>query len=127
MKRFIAELPVGPYHVALFETDDPIDGGEALGEWDPETLSIVLDASLDGARRWVILLHELIHCLSDLSDIDIDKEHVCTIIGCGLTQALARFLPPPPRCRPPLPRAMQDDESTPSIDVVPITRPEQMK
>ena len=114
MKRLIDELPIGPFRVALFETDEPLNEGDALAMWDPEKLEIVLDVALTGLRRWSVLMHELFHALSDLYDLETGDEHVCTALGNGLTQALARYLPAPPASRPPV---YMDDEPTPTVEI----------
>jgi hypothetical protein len=125
MKRLISELPIGPYRVALWETDEPLENGTASALWIHSELSIVLDSSLSGADRWAVLLHELVHCISSLYDLEIDKEHVCTSLGNGLTQMLKQWLPSPPRAIPPVPAPL-DDDKTPSVVIVPITSKEQM-
>lgn len=122
MRRLADEIQIGPFSVAIFEQDDPIDEDGSLGEWDATTRIITLQAGLRGKERWAVLLHELVHAISDLYDLEIDAEHVCTTLGNGMLQGLAGYLKHPPEARP----AVMDDEKTPTVPITPITRKEHM-
>lgn len=122
MKRLADEIQIGPFAIALFEQDEPIDEDGSLGEWDPIACVITLKAGLRGVERWAVLLHELVHAISDLYDLEIDTETVCSTVANGLLQGLRGYLKPPPEARP----AVMDDEETPTVPITPITRKEQM-
>lgn len=125
MKQLIGELPIGPFRIALFETDEPIENGTADAAWYHARFEIVINSRLSGAERWAVLVHELTHAVSDIYDLGIDTEQNCSTLGNGFAQALASFLPAPPKARPPVPQLM-DDDKTPSINAVPITHASQM-
>jgi hypothetical protein len=121
-RRLADEIQIGPFSIAIFEQDDPIDADGSIGEWDATTRIITLQTGLRGKDRWVILLHELVHAISDIYDLDIDAEYVCTTIANSFVQGLAGYMKQPPEARP----AVMDDEKTPTVPITPITRKEQM-
>ena len=132
MKRLVAELPIGPYMVPVFECDEKIevDGAECDGAIHNDPLQILIAAKIHGVARWVTLIHELTHArtvLLDLPEAEAEEAQ-CTAVAVILTQALGRYLGSPPGDRPPRwPEPLPDDEETPTIPIVPITSPEQMK
>jgi hypothetical protein len=131
MKRLVAELPVGPYVVPVFECDEKIevDGAECDGALHADPIQILISARLHGAARWVTILHELVHArtvLLDLPEAEAE-EATCTVTAAIIVQALGRYLGPPPGDRPPRwPEPLPDDETTPTVPIMPITRKEQM-
>ena len=122
MRRLIDELHLGPFSIGLFEQEGPLDEEDSLAVWDATEHTITLNAGLKGKTRWSVLLHELVHAISDLYDLGIDTEANASTLANGLLQALADYVKPPPQARP----AVMDDDKTPEVAITPITRKEQM-
>lgn len=67
----------------------------AFGSWSFSDMIIRLDPSLEGARLWDTLIHELTHAVSDLYGLELSESQV-TALGTGLCQGLWEWLPDEP-------------------------------
>lgn len=97
--RLIATWHIGPHAVPVYEHDEPIDPQQSLlGRADFSPPAIRIMASLQGAERWQVLLHELAHwAFFTVGNQDkVGAEVACDVIGTFFTQALGYLLHEPP-------------------------------
>ena len=67
------------------------DYAECAGRWDPDKRLIELDADLTPTEAKETLIHECVHAVSDLYDLDLEESQV-RILGLGLHQMLTPFI-----------------------------------
>lgn len=99
-RRLLAEVPVGAEIITVWEADGLREKESAEGLWVWSRMEIMVDSRCTGRSRWVVVFHELVHAISDMYALKVDRETVCNALGHGLTQALGRWLGEPPECVP---------------------------
>lgn len=117
--KLIARFMLGPISVPVFECYEPIAEDDPDGEcdWNPHYIKVA--ARVQGAARWAVIIHELVHLalreyglaicaqeggllqrLAEALRGDIDsnerEELLCNIVGLALADTLGGLLGDPP-------------------------------